>query len=499
MEYTEINESKTKVSNENNEEIVYKQHFDIENPSKIYNEEEKDSDSEDNEFTNEFNEFSNIKEEEEDNDGENRNIPEKDKSTPIQASITILKSIIGIGIVNLPQIFRVLGIIPSILLLFMNSAIHINTVVFLMKAKKITKRYGYAMYSKICLGRFGTIIMKLSIVLMTFGMCCVFLKVFGSILQMIIFTFLQEGKQFYCQQNFYTLIIFFLLFPLMLMNDLSSLKKFAFIGVISLFLSLFGLIYIFFYKLAQGQLPPFKVSYLYPNGSFMDILSVIPSMLDCFCFQINVFPLYTQLKPRKSKSMIQSSILGVLMAALCYLITGLFGLLIYGESINDALIIYIQKDISNYKGKNNFIAGIFFLIICGFFVSALFAMPICFLGLKKNIYTLIIFMQKIFCKYSNTSFISSENETSLSIGWKTKIAISTLVYSITLFFSLLVHKIIIVSKYTGSSCSNYISVIAPSIFVLYLSKNKFDKIFSIVTMTLGFAIFITFIISEFSR
>lgn len=83
---------------------------------------------------------------------------------------------------------------------------------------------GYSMYAKLCFGSFGTFIIKCSIVAMTFGFCCVYLKVFGGIFKSLIELFVVPNDSIYFKQSFYMIIIFFVLMPLMFKEDISSLR-----------------------------------------------------------------------------------------------------------------------------------------------------------------------------------------------------------------------------------------------------------------------------------
>lgn len=80
------------------------------------------------------------------------------------------------------------------------------------------------MYAKICFGSIGTLGIKFSIVLLTFGYCCVYLKVFGEIFKSLVELFIVPTDKIYFHPTFYMIIIFFVLLPLMFKEDISSLR-----------------------------------------------------------------------------------------------------------------------------------------------------------------------------------------------------------------------------------------------------------------------------------
>ena len=79
------------------------------------------------------NEYSKTIEEVEDNDGENRNVKEEDKASVSSTMITIMKAMIGCGILNHPLIFRTLGAYSYFAVLAVTLFISSMSIVFLMK------------------------------------------------------------------------------------------------------------------------------------------------------------------------------------------------------------------------------------------------------------------------------------------------------------------------------------------------------------------------------
>ena len=90
-----------------------------------------------------------VKEEPEDNDGENRN-PQK-RIGFISTGLLIVKSMIGSGILNVPLIFKTLGILPSIILSLIYSFITLLSIHFLIRSHEITNTYSYSFFLHIIL------------------------------------------------------------------------------------------------------------------------------------------------------------------------------------------------------------------------------------------------------------------------------------------------------------------------------------------------------------
>lgn len=449
----------------------------------------------------ELNLYKDIPENEEDNDGENRHIKEEDKIGVLGASTTIVKAIIGMGITNMPMLFKVLGIIPATILMVLNLLLHINTVRFLMIAKKYTQRYSYSFYSKAAMGSFGTIMTKVAISLLSFCTCCVYLKSFGNIVYMLMSIFIKQGEGFFYTKSFYIILVFFVIMPLMFKKDLSALKNASKVGVAGIFMALISIILVFLYKVMNGIPLHFDKKYLYPSGTWLEILSIVPASLDAYIFQQNTFPIYTQLKPRNSSSMNKATTIGVFFSFIAYQITGVLGVLSYGDEINDFILFYFREDISRNPG-DKFIGIVCFICIFSFFVSALLSFPLNFLAMRNNFSSLILFLKNKFSTKKEEVKTQEKKGDDIKTGFDLDHGIGYIVLTLTLavgvlIISIAVEKIIILCKYSGVSCNNYITIMSPALFVLILSK-KWDKnrVLSVFVFAFGVLMMLAFIASE---
>ena len=126
-------------------------------------------------------EFRKFVEEPGDDDGENRNPTEH--NTMLYTALLVMKGMIGEGILNLPLIIKTFGIIGGSIMTGFLAFVAISVATYLGKCKEITQRYSYAIYSKLMLGVTGTIIMKVSLIVMVSTMAVVQLIVFGDVLK----------------------------------------------------------------------------------------------------------------------------------------------------------------------------------------------------------------------------------------------------------------------------------------------------------------------------
>lgn len=444
-------------------------------------------------------EYKNFIEESEDNDGENRNVREENKSSLIKTSITITKAMIGCGILNLPLVFKYLGIRLAFLFIICSILISVFTIYLLLRSKEITQRYSFSVYAKLSFGTLGTVAMKSTIITLCFFTCCIFLKIFSQVLRNILLIFFNESS--FLQGNFLIVFIFFCLSPLMFKKDITSLQKYSFIGVICIFIFIGSVILVFLCKLSKGEIVKYNASMIKPKGNFIQIFTALTSMLNTFCFEANTFPIYLTMKPRNSKNMIIATFLAAIVTGIIYSLTGLLGYLMYGDIIEDNLLTYFKNDIEKYIKSNFLIAFLLLISEIAFFISAMLAMPIVFFALKSNLFNLIKFLTKKIRRKKTHSFNNEQSNfkiKSSSLNQRTKNILTSITYISVLLFAISVKKVIVIDNIVGSTADNIIYFIAPGLFILKLGKkslSKFDEYFakfyiSIGCLTIGIFIFI---------
>ena len=457
----------------------------------------------------------------EENDGENKYAPEVEKNTISQTIVLIIKSIIGIGIMDLPYVFKIVGIYYGISLFIFSGIITVLSVVFLIRVKDITQRYGYNVYAKFSLGKIGIIIIKSTIIFGTFFDCIIFLKILSGITKIFVTIFIEKNDSIFFKDYFYSILIFLFLLPLMFKNDISALTRTSSIGVFNIFIFIISLIIVFLIKYFKEINPSKKISFktemLYFNkeSNLNYIFYATQSLLLSFNFQTNFFPLYLSLKPRKSNNIIYATIVSLIITIIIYILTSILGYLMYGNNINDIIIIYFGQDINYYLNKNKVI--VIFLVISEFtlFLSASLSMPIFFFSLKNNVLNLIKSIIKYYNNNNNNNKESIElidikeedlnkkilekNVKKFDIN-KYKHFLTFLIYFSILIFTIFFNKILVIEGIVGATYNNILVIIAPSYFLIKLDKkNKFPflKFIAKLIFVIGILVLITFFYLQF--
>lgn len=447
-------------------------------------------------------EYRNFKEEPGDDDGENRHPTEK--HSIFLTAMFVTKFMIGSSILSVPQIFKTFGIINGLLLTFLFNCTTLISAYLLLKCKDITKRYSYAIYSKLTMGLTGTILTKLSLILMKVSTNCVHLIVLSSLLRNILLTiFGQEKDGFYFHSKFILIIFALILTPLIFHKDISRFAKFTYLGVLSIIILFISTVILFIYKYTHNEITEFKQKMLYIDGTFGQMFKCFGGYHNAFVFQAQIFAIYLPLFPRSTSNMMKSSLIGSLISSIIYASFGLIGFIMYKDNINDSLIKNLGEELTRFVKENYFMANV--LVVCesAFIINSAFSSTLGFFVAKKNLIGLIKFVKKKTEKKNvgeeGTKLEDLDNKgIALSKDDKTKekeyvdskgeYIITLILYVGIIVVAMTTDKIIGFASFSGATVSNFICVICPAIFYLYFSRKKpfnITKVLAIFMFLLG--------------
>ena len=338
-------------------------------------------------------EYRNYKEEPGDDDGENRH-PEKRASVTL-TGLFITKAMIGSGLLNVPFIFKTLGIFFGLFASIFFNFVSVLSCYFLLRCKDITQRYSYSIYSKLTMGLLGTITCKIAIVIRSFSLCCVLLKICGKILRTLLLIFFSEySNKFFLNGEFLAVVLALIIMPTMFQKDISGVSKFTSLGIFSILFLFFSLIILFIFKITQNEIKPYEQKMLYLEKDFYKIFKCFGSYLNAYVFQVNFFPIYLPLHPRSTKNMIKSTLLGTMLSSVLYISFGIIGFIIYRYNINDTLLNYLGDDLILYLKTNKLIATLLIVFEIAFITNTTISTMLNFFVGKSCLIGLIKFIMK---------------------------------------------------------------------------------------------------------
>ena len=393
------------------------------------------------------------------------------------------------------------------------------------------------MYARLCYGDIGGIVIKFMIMGESLGCCVAHLKIFGETIQSIITLFFNVNNTFLGNGKFYSVLIFLIILPFIFKDNISSLKKPSFLGDLSIVIFMIAIIILFIYKLVSKSLPEFTWEFLFPKFDFIKAFNCATALLEAYYFQAVIFAVYLSLQNRKNKVMKRITKKSLLFCTLLYALMGILCLVMYGEETTESVIGLFRKDLMQAKDNNLYIVILLLSVLSSLLVSSLFTFPLTFFALKLNFLNLCLVIKKRNNKkkinksrnqpgtelkesileksesklemnnslemtfpFINEQQQKDKDNKNISVLPKCiKFLITFVLYLIILILALSANEIIVVCVFVGSTCSNVVTMLAPTLFLIVLSKiNIFNTkyLWEKIVFCLGILILITFFVVQ---
>jgi amino acid permease len=436
----------------------------------------------------------------EDSDGINLDPHKMGTDSSKTTGVQIANTIMGAGILSIPIIMRYLGIIIGSLFIIFLALSTIYSVYVLIRCHQITGKYGFSMLGKITMGNFGNILIKIIIIINNIGLCIAYFRIFGEVVQTIIQGWVSPDSFWATNWHnyFFILLCGIIMIFFIFKKNISSLKKVAYLGVCAVLLFSLSLVVLLIYKSSKNYLGTEIIwDYLIPNCTFSEAFHAIPTVFLAFLFQFNVFPIYLSLKHRKIETMMKATKLGVGFSLIIFLIVGIVGFLIYGQSMEETILNSFSEDMIKYRNKSTFIKVLIIIICITFVTTCLTSFPILFLSLKENFFNSILFCFKNCCKKSHNNeevqISQGKYEKKKYIGKKGMKLIIFILYFLILAMAIVLPKLKIIFSVVGATAGTFIAFILPNLFYIRICKMS-GKSYNIVLPLIFFAFGLFFLI-----
>ena len=442
----------------------------------------------------------------EDTDGESIDPNKMGKDSSKTTGAQIANTIMGAGILSIPIIMRYLGFfLGSILIIFLALST-IYSVYILIRCHEITGKNGYCMLGKITMGKFGSMLIKIIIIINNLGLCIAYFRIFGEVSQTIIQGWVSP-ESFWAKNwhNFiYILFCSVIMIFFIFIKNVSSLKKVSYLGVLAVLIFTISLIILLFYKIFSNYLDSeVEWTFLLPNCTFSEAFRAIPTVFLAFLFQFNVFPIYHSLKHRNMETMMKATKIGVGYSLINFLIVGIVGFTLYGLRMNDTILNNFSEDMTIYKDTSTFIKVQIIIISISFVTSCLTSFPILFLSLRENSVNSLIFCLKNCCRKQSDDEKLKMNKKEKKYKYISDRALVVLTFSLyylIILLSIVMPKLKFIFSVVGSTAGTFIAFILPNLFYIRICKisgKNYNIILPLFFLILGFfflivSIFVTF-------
>ncbi|XP_075108241.1 amino acid transporter AVT6C-like [Nicotiana tabacum] len=264
-----------------------------------------------------------------------------------RAVFNVSTTIIGAGIMSIPATLKVLGVIPAFILIILVAILVDITVNFMLRATYAGQSTTYAGLMKENFGKTGSLAVQICVMITTLGCLIMYLIIIGDVFsgKGEHLGILQEWFGIHWWNSRYLSILFTVLFvvlPLVLYRRVESLWFSSAVAILLAIVFVGMCIVMAVIAIAKGQIVrPRMPPELNSTTSFFNLFTAIPVIVTAFAFHFNVHPIGIELgKPGAMTTAVKISL--VICAAI-YFSIGIFGYLLFGDSINADILVNFGK------------------------------------------------------------------------------------------------------------------------------------------------------------
>jgi len=399
---------------------------------------------------------------------------EAPKASLFGSAMNIANTIMGAGILALPNVIKQFGVIVGSAIISVSCILTFVSCILLLKSKNLSQHSKYISIGKHCFGNAGLWIVKLIIIVNNIGLCIAYLIIFTTVGSNLLKGFVQECKEgsgaLYCQPWILTLLASVIVSPFVFAKSMAKLQGASAIAVLAA--SIFSIITIenFFEAVFKGTNPS-DINILPHIEKIPKALASVTSVFLAFTFQFNFFPVYKTLRNPTDKRMKGTTSLGLSIVLFIYLSVANCGYLTFGKNGQDGFLDNFSKD---SVGLPKFI-----IVNIAFLISSTLTFPLMFFGAKNETYGAIkLIRKKLDSRKVDSDATRSAEDDEKAIeekygfkGYRYNLYILVL-FAMIVILAIKVPGINTVFEFVGSTAANGLNFLLPALFYLNLSSKR---------------------------
>ncbi|KAH7841472.1 hypothetical protein Vadar_030269 [Vaccinium darrowii] len=280
-------------------------------------------------------------------------------STSISGAVfNVSTSMVGAGIMSIPATFKVLGIIPGLILILIVALSVEVTVEFLLRYTNSGKAVTYGGLMAESFGKFGSVGLQVCVMVTNLGALIIYLIIIGDVLcgnqseGTLHLGVLQEwfGIQWWNSRACALLfVVLFIMLPLLLIRSIESLKHASGVSILLavMFVAICSAMAI--HAMWEGKTQRLRLVPDFANGvSFFDLFTTLPVFATGFACHFCVHPVRAELsRPSEMSSAVRISLV---LCVVIYFAVGLFGYLLFGDSIMADILVNFDQNADSAIG-----------------------------------------------------------------------------------------------------------------------------------------------------
>ncbi|XP_028782289.1 amino acid transporter AVT6D [Neltuma alba] len=272
------------------------------------------------------------------------------------AVFNVATTIVGAGIMSIPATVKVVGVIPAFLMILIIAMLAEVSVDFLLRFTHSGETTTYSGVMKEAFGPAGAAATQILVIITNYGALIMYLIIIGDVLCGKGEAHLGILQQWFgihwwnCRELallvtlvcvMLPLVLFRRVEPLKFSSAISTLLAVAFVGICS------GMAVA---ALFAGKTHiPRLIPHLDQQITFFDLFTAVPVIVTAFTFHFNVHPIAFELA--KPSDMMTAVRIAIVLCAVIYFSVGLFGYLLFGDSIKSDILINFDQNAESTVGS----------------------------------------------------------------------------------------------------------------------------------------------------
>ncbi|CDO94574.1 unnamed protein product [Kluyveromyces dobzhanskii CBS 2104] len=251
--------------------------------------------------------------------------------TVASSTINLVKTIVGAGLLAIPYAFRADGILLAVSLALMAAFTSGYGLFILAKCSKTLLNPRHSSFFTLCSITYPnlSLLFDFAMFIQCFGVCLSYLILIGDL-----FPTLFGGTR-----TNWVLLSTLIVIPLSLLRHLDSLRYTSILGLLAL--SYIGLLIILTYFF--GNFPKPKVDWITVSDNY-GVLTTFSIIVFAFTGSMNLFSIINELKENSMTNIKKIINYSISISASCFIISGLFGYLTFGENTLGNIILNYNSD-----------------------------------------------------------------------------------------------------------------------------------------------------------
>ncbi|CAF2106463.1 unnamed protein product [Brassica napus] len=260
------------------------------------------------------------------------------------AVLNLATAIIGAGIMALPATMKILGLVPGIVMILLMAFLTDKTIEFLLSFSGVgNARRSYGGLMEDSFGKTGRIVLQVAVLVTNVGVLIVYMIIIGDVLEGMLEGWF--GESWWDKRTI--VLLFTTLCAFAPLTSFKRIDTLRFTSALSLVLAVVflvitaGIVVTKFYR--GGLMKP----RLFPNvtdlSSVWKLFTVVPVLVNAYICHSNVHNIQNELEDSiQMKPVVRSALV---MSSSVYVMTSLFGYLLFGESTLDDVLANFDTDL----------------------------------------------------------------------------------------------------------------------------------------------------------